>query len=259
MLKDEGRRQKGVPRVLRVLMVLLVLMAPPTCGAQPAAWPGRAVITFNAAAQATTTRFGDRFTFEQYLEQATVDTSYKVASAPLFDGGVTVRVWRNVGVGLAISRFADRGTAGVAAGVPHPFHFNRPRAVEGQAQRIQRTETGVHLLLAWMTPITRRVRFMFAAGPSWMNVEQSVVNAVRYTEEYPFDSATFTTAELERESRGAVGFNAGVDVIWVFSNNVGVGGLLRFARAKATVRPSGRDLDLDAGGLHAGGGIRILF
>ena len=52
----------------------------------------------------------------------------------------------------------------------------------------------------------------------------------------------------------------GVDVIWAFSRNVGVGGLLRFTRATTTITPGeGRTIELELGGLQAGGGIRILF
>ena len=103
-------------------------------------------------------------------------------------------------------------------------------------------------------------RFIVSGGPTWIQAEQGVVTEVRYTEAYPFDEVAFSNVERVIEKETAVGFNVGVDVIWAFSKNIGVGGLLRFARATASIAPAeGRSIELELGGLQAGGGIRILF
>ena len=57
-----------------------------------------------------------------------------------------------------------------------------------------------------------------------------------------------------------MGYNAGVDMTWRFSKNVGVGLLLRYSNGKKAFTPAGaQPVDVTVGGLHAGGGLRVLF
>jgi hypothetical protein len=49
-------------------------------------------------------------------------------------------------------------------------------------------------------------------------------------------------------------------VFWMFSQQVGVGGLFRFARASVDLdTEDNRTVSVDAGGLYIGGGLRIVF
>jgi len=57
-----------------------------------------------------------------------------------------------------------------------------------------------------------------------------------------------------------MGYNASVDVTWMFARSVGVGGLVRYTRADVDLEPAaGRTLSMKAGGVQAGGGIRFVF
>jgi hypothetical protein len=48
--------------------------------------------------------------------------------------------------------------------------------------------------------------------------------------------------------------------MWFFSKNVGVGGLVRFSRATIDLdAPENRTVSVDAGGVYAGGGVRVIF
>jgi hypothetical protein len=235
-----------------------LLLLPHEAAAQGRPWPGRAVVSVNGGIQPTSTTFADRFSFDLYQEQATVDADYRVRSAPVFDGGVIIRLWRGLGAGVAVSRFTDRRDAQIEASLPHPFFDEQHRQIEGQ-ERVRRNETGVHVQAAWMIQATNTLRVIVAAGPSYVSAEQSFATDVRFSEEYPFDAAEYAGAAVGRETKSAVGFNAGADIMWTFSRHVGVGGLLRFTRASMTVTPGGRSIELEAGGLHAGGGLRVLF
>jgi hypothetical protein len=232
----------------------------PSAAIAQGAWPGRIVVSANGGAQSTSQAFSDQLSFPLYVEDAIIGTDYAVASAPFFDAGAVVRIWRTFGVGVAVSRFTDDRAASIEGELPHPFQFGQPRTIEGEASNLRRRETSGHLQIAWMGAPTSAIRFIVSAGPSWIRVEQGLITGVNYDEAYPYDVVTFTGVDRVLEKEEAVGFNAGVDVLWVFAKHVGLGGLVRFSRATATVSPAeGRALELELGGLHGGGGIRILF
>jgi hypothetical protein len=48
--------------------------------------------------------------------------------------------------------------------------------------------------------------------------------------------------------------------MWMLNRRFGVGGLVRFSKASVDLdAPDNRTISVDAGGVYAGGGIRILF
>jgi hypothetical protein len=258
MPNAEGRRPNATSLV--TVGVAIVLLAPASPALAQGTWPGRAVVSFNVGLQSSSRTFSNSITLPLYLEQATHDIDYATESELFFDGGAIVRLWGNLGVGVAVSRYTDDTAATVEGSLPHPFQFNQPRSIEGETPEIRRRETATHVQIAWMAAPTERVRFIVSGGPTWIQAEQGVVTDVRYTEAYPFDEAAFSNVERVIEKETAVGFNVGVDIIWAFSKNIGVGGLLRFTRATASVAPAeGRSIELELGGLQAGGGLRILF
>ena len=230
--------------------------------ARPAAQtPSKAWIGVNAGAQTTTTEFDDRFDFTAYQETATTRVAYPVETGFLFDAGGGVRLWRALGAGLAVSRFAVDGSATTSTSLPHPFFLEEPRQVDGDADGIRREETGIHLQAQLAIPISRTVGLLLAGGPSILGVNQTLVNSVKYSEEYPYDVATFTGVETRDASGSAAGFNAGVDVRWRISRNVAIGGLIRVTRAQVELDASdGRPaVTVDAGGVHVGAGLRFVF
>ncbi len=57
-----------------------------------------------------------------------------------------------------------------------------------------------------------------------------------------------------------MGYNAGVDMTWRFADNFGVGLLVRYSNGKKEFTPTGaQPVEVTVGGLHAGGGLRVLF
>lgn len=219
----------------------------------------RVLVSVNAAVQPAPQRVSDPFTFEAELETATVDVGYDFVQGTIVDGGVAVRLWKRMGAGVAVSRYSRDASATVTAAIPHPFFFEQPRDIAGEATGLARSETAVHLQIVYILPTTGRLRVLLTGGPSRIEVEQEIVTAVQYDEAFPFDTATFRSATSRGFKDAAVGFNAGADVSFMFTRMFGVGGLVRFSRASVDLGPDDRRISFDAGGVQAGGGLRVVF
>ena len=230
--------------------------AVPTVGlAQP-----RVGVTVNAGAQATATAFTTHATLTLHRENGDLRADYGVDAGALIDLGASVRLWRQVGLGLGVSRFQTTGAAGVAAGLPHPFHLEQFRAVDGSAATT-RQETAVHVQLRVGATVGTRLDVTLFGGPTFFDVKQTLVSDILFEETYPYDTATFSRAATVQRSAAAVGFNAGVDLATYLTPTVGVGALVRFSRAIIDLtQPDGDgSLAVTAGGLHVGGGLRLRF
>ena len=119
--------------------------------------------------------------------------------------------------------------------------------------RVRRT--AIHLEVAYIVPVNRQLQVVVFGGPSFFTVKQSVVTAITFDEDYPFDEATFTSADVDTEEEQKTGFNVGADVGYYFTKNVGVGGIVRFSQTKVTFSLG----EVDAGGAMVGGGLRLRF
>ena len=256
-------------RAHRALAVCLVAVALAVAISSPALaqnWPERVHISVNGAFQTTTNDFSDRFEFERNIETGSTEVDYPVQGGFVFDAGGGYRLWKNLAAGVAVSYFTRSDSASTTSSFPHPFFFNQPRAVEGDATGVTRTETAVHVQAMYLVNPGGpggpggRLRVVLSGGPSFFTVEQDLVTEVTITETFPYDTATFASAQTSREKGSAPAFNVGADVMWMFNRRFGVGGLVRFARTSVDLdAPGGRTVSVDAGGVYAGGGIRLLF
>ena len=220
----------------------------------------RVRVEISAGQQTTTTQFPQVGTFEEFLENAAFNVANKVETDAFYDAGFNIRLWRGLSTGLAMSSFTKADSAAVQAGIPHPFFFDRPRAISGQGAGLKRTEMGFHIVAAWTVPVTDRFELTFSGGPSVFQVQQDLVQRVSYSQSYPYDAAQFTGVTSQRIKGRAVGGNAGADVTWKFSRYVGIGTAVRYSRATfdASLGSSG-PTSFDVGGLHTGGGLRLMF
>ena len=249
-------------RVRLALPVLLsfAIVGTVTTPSQAQSWPERVHVSVNGAYQATTNDFSDRFEFQRNLETGSTDVDYPVKGGFVFDAGAGFRFWKNLGAGVSVSYFTRDDVASTTSSVPHPFFFQQPREVIGDATGVKRSETGVHVQAMYLVSTGGRLRLVISGGPSFFNVEQDLVTEVTVTETYPYDTATFASAQKTRAKGSAVGFNVGADVMWMFGKTIGVGGLVRFAPATVDLdAPANRTVTVDAGGVYAGGGLRLLF
>lgn len=245
--------------IVRVTVCLaLALLAATPAFAQT--WPERVHVSVNGAFQPTSNDFSDRFTFEENLETGSTDVDYRVEGGVVFDIGGGVRLFGNLGAGVAVSYFSKSGTGATRSSFPHPFFFNRPREVAGDATNLARTETAVHVQAMYLVNTGGKLRLILSAGPSFLTVKQDIVTEVLIAESFPFDEATFSSARHEEAKGSKVTFNVGADVMWMFVPRFGVGGLVRFSRGSVDLDgPGGRTIPVDAGGVYTGGGVRLLF
>jgi hypothetical protein len=220
----------------------------------------RGYVTFNAGFQPKTPDLTDTSRFDLYAETATVDMRYPGKEGIVFDGGAGMRLWKRLGAGVSASYRTSESRLTVSGSLPHPFFIDRPRTFDGETSGIARTETGVHLQALYFVPSRGRWRVVLGAGPSYFSAEQELADEARYDDEYPHDEVTFRDPVVRVFSGSKIGFNVGGDVTFLFGRRFGVGGLVRYAAATIDLDgPDNRRIDLDAGGLQAGAGVRILF
>jgi hypothetical protein len=246
----------SVRRSLCCLALALAIAAP----AAAQSWSERVFVSFNGAYQTASNDFTDRFEFERDLETGSTSSQYPVKAGFTFDVGAGYRLWKNLGAGVSVSYFTRDDVAHTDSSFPHPFQFNQPRQVTGDAPGINRTETVAHVQVMYLIGTGGPLRVVLSGGPSFFNVEQDLVTEVQISQSFPFDTATFSSAVTTRVKGSKTAFNVGADVMWLFSRYLGVGGVARFSKATIDLdAPGSRTLSVDAGGPYVGGGVRILF
>lgn len=217
-------------------------------------------LSINAGVQTGASGFSLTTTQTVYLEPGTVDTTYKPATSGLVDAGVTDQVFGPFGVGAAIAQTTDTTDASLTAAMPSPFFFNQPRTFDGTATGVKRTDVVLHMLGAYTIEAGPRVDVTLSAGPSVFFSHQDLVSSIAFSDTYPFETASFTGATLERASGHAAGYNAGADVAVRVSSRIGAGVLFRFARANVPFKlADGTSTTARAGGFQTSGGLRIYF
>jgi hypothetical protein len=255
---------------MRQLTKILLLATLTTCAGaapgfaqtRPAAAPTpnpRVRAMINGGYQPSTTSFDDSFTFTLYQETGTTEISYDVGAGAIFEGGAAVRVWKGLALGGVISHFSVDSPGTVTSSVPHPFFLERYRQVTGEPEGMHREETAIHFQAQYQLPPFGRLHVVLAGGPSLIDVKQTVVIDVNYAEEFPYDTATFTGVDSKRGTGTATGFNAGVDLQWMFNPKLGVGALVRITKATVDLNVDNRIIQVDAGGTQIAAGIRLAF
>ena len=160
-------------RIAVVAAVAAIVATVPAAGlAQP-----RAVVAVNAGAQATATVFTTHATLTLHREAGDLRADYGVDAGAFIDLGASVRLWRQVGVGVGVSRFQIPGAAWVAARLPHPFHLEQFRAVDGSTATT-RQEAAVHIQLRVGATVGTRLDVTLFGGPTFFDVKQTLVSDI---------------------------------------------------------------------------------
>ena len=267
MTNSTGRRSAyhriAPPSVATIAILLLILLAATGRPAAAQSNETRGALSINGGLQTAAGDFSDSVRFGHALfgpEEGSLDTRYPAGDDALFDVGGSVQVWRNLAVGASVSWLTRETDADVAGQLPHPFWFDRPRSVSGTATGLARTETAVHVHAQWVIPVGRSVAVTLFGGPTWFNATQDLVADITFEQAYPFDAASFGSANAGERSASTIGAHAGADVAYYFSERIGVGGMVRFSRGSVELdSPDGDTLKNDVGGVHTSGGLRIRF
>lgn len=169
-------------------------------------------------------------------------------------------LWRHFGLGVGISRFSVSTASSLRATIPHPFFFNRSRSVSGDIADLKRDELAIHVQPRGTFSVGTRFQLMMFGGPSFFRVKQGVITDYTYSESYPFDDASFRDATTNTASISKIGFNAGGDVAFFFTRQVGVGATVQFSGATIDLPGALRSTQkVKVGGGQAGGGLRLRF
>jgi hypothetical protein len=245
---------------MRGVIIGLVL----ACGAEPAIaqgrWVGWTRVSASAGLQPDVAGLSETIDVVDYLEPTSITTDQAGARVPFVDAGLAIGVIGNLGVSVAVSNLSTRDDIPVAAGIPHPFHFDRPRPITGLAFGVRRAEVGVHTDLVYLAAVSDRIEIMFQGGATFFQVKQDLVSDVTFSEAYPFDTARFSRASTVQVTASKVGYNTGVDISWRMSRRWGIGGLVRYSRARVPFELDGvTAATVDIGGLQAAGGVRFAF
>lgn len=220
----------------------------------------RGFVIVNGGYQLSVNDFTDGATKRENAEDGRFDSTYVVKGGPSVDVAGGAVLWRGLGVGVGFSRFSVSTPSTVTASIPHPFFFNRARAVSGDATDLKREEVAVHVQMRAVVPVGARLQAMVFGGPSFFRVKQDMVTDVTYTDSYPYDVATFRTATATAGSASKMGFNAGGDLAFFFTRQLGLGATVQFAGTTVEMPAAGgTQRDVKVGGVQAGGGLRLRF
>lgn len=202
-----------------------------------------------------------RSTFPVYDEAGEVAVSQNVGDGAILDVGAMFRVKGRLGVGIAYTALQSSGDADLVGSVPHPLFYDRPRGFSSTVTELDRDEKAVHLQAVWLLPFGDRMEIALAGGPSFFNVNQELVRGVTFTENPPdYSTVTIESVDVADSSGWGVGFNIGADVTYAFTDNLGAGVLLRYARGSVDLDLSeGETAELEPGGFQIAAGLRLRF
>lgn len=244
-----------------VLAVLLVASAQPAfaqSGFVDGPWLGRVRISLSAGLALDAKGFSQTSTLFENVEDTPVTAVIGQGSLPFFDVGLAVPVGGPIGLNFAFSALMADGTAAITADVPHPFFFDQPRSVSGDAS-LQRMEMGIHAGLAYIVA-AGPIDLIVSGGATLFRLQQDIVTDIVVNETYPFDSATLAGVTLTEVSASKIGYHAAADLTWRFNRVWGLGALVRYSRADVPLAFGDVDAGLhEAGGLQAAAGLRFII
>lgn len=231
--------------------------------AQPEADLPRVQLHVGAGIDAAASDFGNGFLFDHALfgpEMGRVQSEYEPAAGAGFEFGGHGRVWRNLALGATLAGGVSETDAAVSGELPHPFHFDRPRSIDGTVTGLEWVNSALHVQVLLMIPVSPSFTVTVFGGPSWFDVSQDLVTEIRFDQSYPYDAATWAGADRSEAAAQAWGAHAGVDAAYYFTRRVGVGGAFRFSRGEVQLAaPRSDDSDVIVGGAQASGGLRLRF
>ncbi len=225
------------------------------------AWLDRGYLSANVIHQTATPSFTQTQSWTYFAEPASVSIEYPGSSAVGVDIAGGWRIWRNLAIGAGLSVVSRPSTTVVSGSMPNPLYATRPTTLSGGFEASHR-ETAIHVQASWTMAVQPKMVLMVFAGPSLVNVTQTIVQAegIGTSIPYPFDNGTITSATTSNASGTAFGFSAGADFTYFLSNTLGVGGNVRYATASADFPVPGQaSVPVKAGGLQVGGGLRLFF
>ena len=118
-------------------------------------------------------------------EDGTLTARHPGGDATVFDVSVGARLWRQLGVGVGVSRLSRSETVGLTGQLPHPFRFDRPRAVDGTEAGVAREGDGTACARPVGDSVSQSVEVALFGGPTFFSVSQAFVTGIDFDQAYP--------------------------------------------------------------------------
>lgn len=241
-------------------LIVFCLGLPLSAAAQPAAAEGRGFVSVYFGGQSGDGSSTQSGAFTAYGEAGDFTATQSYDGGSLLSIGGGVRVWGNLGVGAAFTRLSEEQEASVTVRAPHPFFFNSPRTASADQPGLKHDEVALHLQALYFVPVGENVEFSLGAGPSFFSVTHGFLTGASFAEGgAPFSTITVSNIAVTEADKTVVGFNVGAEAAFYVTRNVGVGGFVRWAGAKADLPAGTATVEVDLGGAQFGGGVRIRF
>lgn len=222
---------------------------------------GRVFVNINGMMQPGEQTIERSADFDLYDERGSFKSTQVVKGSSLLDIGGGYRVLKNVGVGIAYTRFTTFGDANISGSIPHPLIYDKPRSYTATASDLIHKEQAIHLSAIFFVPFVEKVDFAVFAGPSFFNdVDQDFPIGITFTDNPPtFDTATINEIREGRGTGTTTGFNIGGEVTYAVTPMIGAGFTIRYTRADIDYDVGAIKSSLKAGNVQFGGGLRLRF
>jgi len=235
-----------------VLCLVFCALAAPRAYAQMK-WTDKGFANINIGGQSGSHSVETTTTFVVYDEDAHITTTQKTGGGFLFDINGGYKVWKNLVAAVGYTFMSDSTDGAVTASIPDPAVFDRPRTVTTTADNLKHTENALNFMGVWMVPVTDKVDVGISFGPTVFFVKQELPDAIQFTEPGP----TVTGLTKKEISKTTGGINMGVDVTYLLTKKMGVGGILRYTWGSVDLE--GAKDSLTVGGFQIGVGARYRF
>jgi hypothetical protein len=235
------------------ILALCLCAMPQIASAQTMQWTDKGYITFNVGVQVGSDTLDTSASFPLYEETATVSSTQKISGGAFFEIGGAYRVYgNNLLAGVSFTRTKSDADVAITASIPDPIVFDRPRAVSATQPDAEHSEDAIHLNAIYMIPVANKMDVGVFGGPTIFMVGQDTITSLTVTEPGPTINAPLTEVK-----KTTVGINFGVDLQYLVTTNVAVGGLARYAWGSAEIE--GAADKLKVGGFQLAVGARYRF
>lgn len=256
-----------------VLVVGLIISAISNAQAQ-SLLDQRFLVTANLGIQAQSTPRTDIVNFKYGEELGEIRSSQTLGPYVSFDVGGSMRVWKQIGIGMSRAHAQGTATAMIEADVPHPMFYEWTRNARTSKAGLTHREVGYHIYGQLLLPISSSTLVTVSGGPSYFNASQELVAKVEPIERNPpwFETVQIVSSDIDKVTTGAWGYNAGFDLTYYRNNFLGNMGLsgrrrigfgvdMRYSWAKPPIKLRGQlqERGLQVGVVRVTGGIRIRF
>jgi hypothetical protein len=216
-------------------------------------WTDQGFVSVNLGVQAPSRTLTTETTRTIYDEEASFNSTQDVGGGAFFDIAAGYKVWRNLAVGVGITRVGSTADLTVDARIPDPVFFDLPRSVRVQLPDAEHSQTAINLTGTWIMPVTDKIDVGYQFGPTIFLVSQDMPGVATVTEPDPTVSLAFESVD-----KTTMGIHFGVDVTYMVNPRFGFGGIARYTWGSADLIDTGED-SLTLGGFQIGGGLRVRF